>query len=356
MIKVDRVNRIVSIFNNSNGYYMRTGIPDSNGNTTESGLFSSSYPEHLDIGIMGHCNIGRSGVCLGTGIQCYQDGLHRYEPNMSLCNYKRIIDESTGRTFQVALGGRGDPDRHENFCDVLRYTRENGIIPNYTTSGFHLNSETVQVSKAYCGAVAVSFHNQFYTYRAIKMLVSAGVKTNIHFVLSMSSIDDAIRRLENDGFPEGINAVVFLLHKPVGLGGKYNVLNVEDERVSKLFSLIDWRHFAYKIGFDSCSVPGIINFTDHIDSTLMETCEGARWSAYISPRMVMMPCSFCVDNASWSYSIADDTVENAWRSEPFSKFRSLLAERCPKCGRQKDCLGGCPVKPEIVLCDRKERE
>ena len=45
------------------------------------------------------------------------------------------------------------------------------------------------------------------------MLVKAGVKTNIHYVLHKDSIIEAIQRLKEKTFPEGINAVIFLLHK-----------------------------------------------------------------------------------------------------------------------------------------------
>ncbi len=344
------------VFNAAKRNYMRNGKPDSGGNITECETFFEPYPRSLEIGIMGRCDTGMSGICINSGIQCCQDGLHKNEPNMSFRNYKRIIDESAGKTFLVSLGGRGDPDRHKNFGDMLLYTRRKGIVTNYTTSGFYLNSETVQLSKAYCGTVAVSFHNQYYTYRAVRMLLAARVKTNIHFVLSRNSINEAVRRLENNGFPEGVNAVVFLLHKPVGLGSRQNVLEAEDERIGKFFKIIGWKSFAHKIGFDMCSVPGIINFMDPMGRTVVDPCMGARWSAYISPQMEMMPCGFCVDSASWSCGIAEDTIENAWRSEPFIRFRSILAKRCPECSRRRDCLGGCPVKPEIVLCDRKERE
>lgn len=67
------------------------------------------------------------------------------------------------------------------------------------------------------------------------MLVSAGVTTNIHYVLGRNSIDEAIEHLQQEDFPDGINAVIFLLHKPVGLGTQTNVLSPDDERVKEFF-------------------------------------------------------------------------------------------------------------------------
>ena len=63
----------------------------------------------------------------------------------------------------------------------------------------------------------MSWYRSEYTEKAINMLVSAGVTTNIHYVLGRNSIDEAIEHLQQEDFPDGINSVIFLLHKPVGL-------------------------------------------------------------------------------------------------------------------------------------------
>jgi radical SAM additional 4Fe4S-binding domain len=326
------------------------------GRTSVVKPFYLPYPGFLEIGLMGQCDIGQSGVCQSSGIQCSQNGVDIREPNMNSVLYKRIIDESKGKTLQVVLSGRGDPDRHLDFSWILKYTRDSGIIPSFVTSGFHINEETARLASEYCASVGISFHNQFYTYRAIKLLVKCGVRINLFYVVSNASIDDAIKRLENNGFPEGINAVVFLMHKPAGMGSRYNVLDIDDTRVRRFFHLVSCYSLSYKIALDACSIPGIINLAHDFNCSNLESCEGGRWCAYISSDMKMMPCSFCIDCESWSYDIRNDTIENAWVSEPFARFRSILAERCPDCVYRNICHGGCPVFPEIVLCKREERE
>lgn len=318
--------------------------------------FYTSYPSLLEIGIMGNCDIGQSGVCLSSGIQCSQNGLNIHEENMSFQNFKKIIDESKGKTSQIVLGGRGDPDRHDDFHDMLKYANMKKIVPNYITSGFHMNNDIVKVTKEFCDYVGVSFHNQFYTYRAVKMLIAEGVKTNLIFVVSKSSIDDIIKRLENRNFPEGVNSVVFILHKPVGQGSPYNVLDLKDVRVGKFFRLLGWNGCSNTVLVDYCSTPGIINFLPGISRRTIRACEAGRVNAYITHDMKMMPCSYCVDMESWSFSIKNDSIENAWRSEPFMRFRNILNSSCPECSNQKECKGGCPVMPQIVLCNRAERE
>lgn len=301
---------------------------------------------------MGHCLYGAEGFCLKAGIQCYQNGLGKSEPNMSFNEYKTIVDQCKGRLFQFALGGRGDPELHESFGEILSYTRENDIVPNLTTSGFGLTKSHVMLMKEYCGAVAVSWYRSQYSLKAIDLLLSQGIRTNIHYVLGNNTIDEAIYLLENNGFPEGVNRVIFLLHKPVGMGESNNVLSPFDSKVEELFNLFNLEEYINKVGFDSCCIPGVINFSPNIHLNSIDTCEGARYSAYIGPDMVMTPCSFD-QGYRWSKSLKEYSIEEIWESKAFESFRSLLKMSCPDCEKRAHCLGGCPIKNEIVLCPDK---
>lgn len=354
--KVDKKNRFVSLFDPKTGFYVRSGVMDDNGKDTGVDPFMTSFPELIDVGCMGFCIHGKSGLCLKSGVQCYQNGLKTHMPNMSLENYKRIVDECKGKTFQFALGGRGDVDQHENFEEIMRYTRENGIVPNFTSSGLGFTPEIVDICKKYAGAIAISWYRTNYTYRAIQMLLDAGITTNIHYVLGNNSIDEAIERLKNNDFPKGINAVVFLLHKNVGLGQESNVLKVNDPKVKEFFDLIDNGKFDFQIGFDSCTIPGIINFTKNIDRASIDTCEGGRWSCYITSDMKILPCSFDNQELNWAYDISNDTIQNAWNSPQFEDFRNHFRNSCSRCKDRAYCMSGCPIRNNIVLCDRKERK
>ena len=169
----------------------------------------ASFPELLDVGIMGHCVHGKSGLCVKAGVECYQDGLHAAAPNMTLEDFREIVRQCRGKTYQIALGGCGDPDQHEHFAKILDACRSAGIVPNFTTSGLGLNSELAQLCKKHCGAVAVSWYRSTYTLRAIDLLFQADVITNIHYVVSNSTIEEAVTRLKERSFPVGVNAIVF---------------------------------------------------------------------------------------------------------------------------------------------------
>jgi radical SAM protein with 4Fe4S-binding SPASM domain len=202
--------------------------------------------------------------------------------------------------------------------------------------------------------VEIFVENNAYTIDAINMLLKAGVKTNIHYVLGNNSIDEAILRLTNNLFPSGINAVIFLLFKPVGLGKDENCLKAQDPRVTQFFELINTGKFPFKVGFDSCTSPAIINLTNNINPMTFDTCEGGRFSMYISADMYATPCSFDQE-LKYGISLNNNTIQEAWNSEKFEEFRQHLATSCPACKKRDLCMGGCPIVPQIVLCDKSEK-
>lgn len=354
--KVDTKNHFISFFDTDSGFYMRTGVLTEDGKDTDVDPFMSSFPELIDVGIMGHCIHGAKGLCVKGGVQCYQDGRGCSRPNMSLADFSTIVEQGRGKLFQIALGGRGDPNKHEEFEGICSVCRENLIVPNYTTSGLDLTDEEVEVTKKYCGAVAVSWYRQQHTLDAIQKFLDAGIKTNIHYVLAKNTIDEAIDRLRKDDFPAGVNAVIFLLHKPIGLGQPALMLKSDDPRLKEFFSLIDGKDHSFKIGFDSCTIPGIINMTKNVNEASIDTCEGGRWSMYIDSDLDALPCSFDNQGKRWATSLHDHTIQEVWDGKIFESFRSHFKKSCSGCDKRAACMGGCPIVPQIVLCDRPEKD
>jgi radical SAM protein with 4Fe4S-binding SPASM domain len=338
-----------SQFNMETGLYIRSNILDETGRDTGREPFMASFPHLLDVGIMGHCDHGSSGLCMQSGVQCYQDGLNRWQPNMTLADFRRIARECAGKVYQFALGGRGDPDMHEDFEAILACCREYGIVPNITTSGLGLTWTKASIIRRYCGAAAVSWYRSEHTLVALQLLHNAGVHTNIHFVLGNNSIDEAIEMITQRKIPPGVSRVIFLLHKPVGLGTGENVLDVMDKRVQQFFALFNDEANCNLAGFDSCCVPALMNMAIKVHPASLEPCEGGRFSAYITPDMRMLPCSFDQD-LHWAVDMRQLTIEEVWNSGKFEDFRDRMRTRCPECSLQELCLGGCPVVPEIVLC------
>ena len=363
----DNTFKFREIFNVDTGFYVR-------GDSIETGKdpFMRSFPSLLDIGIMGGCK-----SCKVCTADCYQGG-KPYNPDkdMKFEDYKSIIVEGAKKGLQqVALGGAGNPNDHKDFDKIVKFTREKGIVPNYTTSGIELTDEAVFFTKKYCGAVAVSWYYQQFTVDALNKFLNADMKTSIHFVLSKKTIDDAINMLEYHkltyyentesskvyreySFEENkINAVIFLLYKPVGRGVYKNVLNInqDNEKLKRFFNLVSSKQHPFKIGFDSCGVPGVVRYSKDIDLASVDSCEGGRFSAYINADMIMTPCSFDQE-LKYGVSLRNSSVEEVWNSDNFTKFRSKLFLSCPNCQNRDCCMGGCPLKQEVVLCNSGLRD
>lgn len=344
IVKIDKVHRFVSRFNRKTGLYIRSGVIE-NGVDTGIDPFMTEFPELLDVGIMGHCyNVG---IC---PIPCYQNAAGNPVPHMSFDDFRGIAEQCKNLTFQVALGGRGDPNKHPQWGDILKCSRDNGIVPNFTTSGIDILDSEIALAKEHCGAVAVSWHNSEYTISAIRRLLAAGITTNIHFVLGGSSIDKAMEMLDCD---LGVNAIIFLLHKPVGQGNMGDVLSPDDPKLHAFFEAIDEGPRKFKIGFDSCMVPAIINFSRKIVECTVEPCDAGRFSMYIGPDLMATPCSLD-QRMAWGVSLKNHSVREVWASAEFNSFREVARAACGGCDKQRLCYGGCHIIPEITLCKRSK--
>jgi radical SAM protein with 4Fe4S-binding SPASM domain len=70
--------------------------------------------------------------------------------------------------------------------------------------------------------------------------------------------------------------------------------------------------------------------------------------------MIMVPCSFDQEKR-YEVSLKEMTIEEAWNSEPFERFRNKMRGACPGCEKKELCMGGCPLMPEIVFCKSSKR-
>ncbi len=331
------------LFNEKNGTLIRSNVIG-----TRHDPLMRSFPELIDVGIMGHCEAGKRGICNAVGVDCYQQGGISCKKNMSLMSYKRIVDEANGKTFQIALGGAGDPNKHENFDKILQYTRENNIIPNMTTSGFEISEQEIGLIAKYCGAVAISYYSKLvsgnetneHTLSAIKRLRSL-LPTNIHYVISADSIDEAIYRLENEIWPQGINAIIFLLYKPVGLGMNKKIIRKGD-KLNRFIKAALLRNHGYRIGFDTCFTPILVGYRDIMEMQSIDFCEAARFSMYIDSEMNAYPCSFDNQMGKYKISLEGRSVQEAWDSPLFESFRDR-ENRCENCETYNMCRGGCAL-------------
>lgn len=68
--------------------------------------------------------------------------------------------------------------------------------------------------------------------------------------------------------------------------------------------------------------------------------------------MKMMPCS--VDNQEMrTVNLKKHTIKEAWNSAKFEEFRDYFRTACHDCESWRLCMGGCLIRPEIVICKKR---
>lgn len=106
--------------------------------------------------------------------------------------------------------------------------------------------------------------------------------------------------------------------------------------VEAFFSLIAGVH-PFKVGLDSCNVPGAIRFCKNILPQSLDTCEGGRFSCYIDSDLTLLPCSFD-QSRQYAVQLNPLTIEEGWNSLAFEAFRDKLRSACPGCLQREQCI------------------
>ena len=248
--------------------------------------------------------------------------------------------------LQIAIGG-GNPNQHPDFIEILRYIRDNGIVPSYTTNGEGLSDEILEATKMYCGAMAISVYAPYNESAYLELVNRAkyfGVKVNLHIILTTDSICQIIKWLKNPPqFFYNSNAIIFLNYKNVG--GDLD-LSIRDAALWKEFFYAVEHSSNLTIGFDSCTVPGIVSYMEGISPSLIEPCEAGRFSAFISEDLEVFPCSFLA-NTDCGISLRNHTLLDIWKNaDLFISMRERVRENnCKNCMHEYLCHGGCHFFP-----------
>lgn len=351
-IYIDEKHHFYELFNETNGTLVRSNVSGTNEDAK-----SRDFPELIDIGIMGSCKSRSTGMCARAGVDCYQVTSSSKRPDMSFEEYEWIIQQCRNKVFQVALGGAGDPNKHQSFERILKVTKENGIVPNLTTSGYQLSEKEVALIREYCGAVAVSYYSRLVDNResnpitcdSVEKFINAGCITNIHFIISNETIDEAIFRLENDIWPRGISAIIFILYKPVGFGIVDKMVK-DSEKLKHFIELALNKRYSYRIGFDTCFTSALCRYERRFSVQSIDACEAARFSMYIDSELNAYPCSFDNQFGKYKVPLKLHSIQEAWDSKLFDKFRDVAKKNCINCKYETVCNNGCHLELGIDLC------
>lgn len=325
-----------TVFDQRTGFFVRKediGYPEP--------TWAIDGPELIDLSITNYCE----RECAF----CYRETKHKEALFMRLEDVEIVVRQAGEcGTMQIALGG-GNPNQHPQFVDVLRLIREFEIIPSYTTNGDGLTDKVLKATSDYCGAMAVSVYPPYEEarYEALLARINAyGITVNLHAIIKSDTIDMWMHWLQSPpSFFKYLNAVIFLNYKPVrGLE-----LSVDKSKIRRFFETVN-NCRSVKIGFDSCSISGIVQWMD-TPSYLIEACEAARFSAFVSEDLKMYPCSF-MTRTGYCSDLRKYTLLEIWQeNDCFKKFRNNeQTGNCNVCIHYKDCKGGCRLFSEINFC------
>jgi MoaA/NifB/PqqE/SkfB family radical SAM enzyme len=177
---IKKENKIVNTYN--------IGVRDNNNYYVEDVLVHNCYTNALADG------------------ENYEDICETWKKWMATFPEDKDLEAGsiTEKPFQVAIGSTGEPTIHPQFPEFLKTVYESGVVPNYTTNGIVLASNTdwskrvMEATKNFCGAVAVSFGNKIIrtnAKKAIEKLIKDGeVKVAIHHLISdKNSVDELIK-------------------------------------------------------------------------------------------------------------------------------------------------------------------
>lgn len=324
------------VFNQTTGFQIR--IEDVG---HKEPFWSEDGPELLDFSITSFCE----RECPFCYRQADRNGHH-----ITLKDAERVISQAKqAGVLQIALGG-GNPNQHPQFIKILKMIRSNDIVPSYTTNGVGLTEDILRATKEYCGAMALSIYPpvQDNTISLIKYITEKEIKLNLHIILSTLTYELLISWLKTPPeFLKKINAIIVLNYKPIVKSQDNLILSQGEEEIFyKTVSMSE----GLNIGFDSCSVPGIVTYLT-TKKELIEPCEAARFSAFISEDMKMYPCSFMA-NTDYYGDLRKSSLVEIWRNnEYFISYRDFLKHKgCNHCELRSRCLGGCHFMPQINQC------
>lgn len=188
------------------------------------------YPDVVDVSLGNYCTGGcpycyASATKKGNLYAHVADKLDRWLGSMT----------PNQRPFQIAIGGGGEPTLHPEFCDVIKVIAAHGVVPTYTTAGFHLlrylyDNDTdainkirqiIDVTKEFCGGVAVTAHSHLEWQESVHLFLKHKIRTNIHVIIGKTFNDIEYAKFVRNNFD--VHTVVLLPFVPMGHGTKLKV-------------------------------------------------------------------------------------------------------------------------------------
>jgi hypothetical protein len=319
-------------FDKKTGFFARWG-KDYN-DDPQAGL-----PEIADIEITTKCTGPGGKLCKF----CYKANTPN-GANMTLETYKKILEKLPKSVTQIAFGADANCTMNPDIFEIMRVTKEAGIVPNITVA--EISDEVADELVKYCGAVAVSrYEDKNLCYDSIKRLTDRGMtQINIHQMISKETFNQTLETIadsKTDPRLDKLNAIVFLSLKTKGRG-EIGFRQLSKEEFTELTNLCLESNTPF--GFDSCGAHKFLNAIEGFEESKrkalemsVEPCESSLFSIYIDTFGKFYPCSFSPNTDVWGDTGIDvvscnDFIKDVWFHERTKAFRKTLLDgnrNCP---------------------------
>lgn len=276
----------------------------------------------LDIGIMGSCKYNCS--------YCYMKNKHTQD--MSFETFKKIINDNPN-LFQISLGGAGNPIDHPEVANMIKYAKNKNMLVNTTVN---------MSSKSFSSKEKFDILNKFdgigisYPHSDIKLIkqfmkkyfhyINGTPRITLHVILGITPLEEICQFLQEIN---NINNVLFLANKTDKI-----FKNIHEH--DKFIDFILTNYESINIGIDSCLAkfidfkkfentinnlynnnPNYKNIYNFYNKMALEKCDGAKYSAYISPDGKYHICSILCDKNG--YNSYDELYEKYLYKDEFCK-------------------------------------
>jgi MoaA/NifB/PqqE/SkfB family radical SAM enzyme len=340
--------RKLYLSSNYNFYFNKqTGLTKTWGKTKDEDPIFAPHPQILDIEISEIChgiekNNNENNNIKSQSIPCdfcYKQNTPNGK-NMSLETFKKLLSKfDTKMTLQIAFG-IGSIDGNPDLFSIMQHCRDMGIIPNITINGSRMTKEYYDRLAELVGGISVSYYgNDDTCFNAVQQLLSRGVQTNIHCLVSQETygwMTHVVKSFLMDGRLGGLNAIVFLKLKPKGRAVKgYTKI---DDRLYEYF-IASCIKAGINIGSDTCGAYNFINVLDKLNKKdiiqNVESCCSTRFSAYVSVDSNFYPCSFLENEEGWKekMNVLDyDSFYDIWNHPKTINFRNKMIKSCGQYG------------------------
>jgi radical SAM protein with 4Fe4S-binding SPASM domain len=328
------------IFNSKTGFFARWG--ETKDDDPEYSKFGS---EIMDIEI--------STICSKGCKFCYKSNVRKGK-NMTFKTFKQIFSTFPKHLTQIAFG-IGDIEANPDLWKIMKYCRENNVIPNITINGTRMTNKLYDKLVKYCGAVAVSLYDYQTCFNAVNELRKRGMEqVNIHALLSEETFDNCmgIMKYYKNGDID-LNAIVFLWLKPKGNRNDLHQISKKDYRILISYAMDN----NIPIGFDSCSASNFAqvlkeDYPEKYKQLMpnIEPCESTLFSYYINVEGIGYPCSFSENIEGYKgidLTKIKEFIKDVWFHNETTKFRNNVI-------KNKDC-NGCRMCPIYDLRLKNEK-